>query len=351
MSTIEKSAVELLAQRIAGDMAGGLGMILVHIGEQTGLFVALAQGSASSQELADRAGLAERYVREWASAMAAAGYILYDPADARFSLSPEQETVFASEGNSYYAPPFSDMLVSIAKDESLVVDAFRTGEGIPWGDHNACLFCSTERLTSQTVLPQLIQKWLPQVHIDLNCEGSVPRIVDIGCGRGKAAIAMAEAFPHASVYGLDLHQPSVERARDAAASAGLSNAHFIAAPAEDTQEKDFDLAVIIDALHDMGDPVAVAAKVRSILKPEGRFLVIEPYAADRLEDNFTLGGRMGYAASTCICTPASLSRPGRAALGAQAGYARLSDVLKRAGFNKIRAIQNEPTNIVIEAVA
>src|SRR5512139_2339303 len=228
MSEVDQNALELLTKRVAGDMAGGLGMILVRIGEQAGLFAALAEGSATSQELALRAGLAERYVREWASAMAAAGYVGYEPADTRFSLSPEQEMVFAREGTPYYAPPFADMMVSIANDEPLVTRAFRTGEGIPWGDHNSCLFCSTERLTSQSVLPQLITKWIPQVTGGLDRLAGAARIADIGCGRGKTVMALASAFPDATVYGFDFHQPSVDHAREAAAKEGLTNVCFVA---------------------------------------------------------------------------------------------------------------------------
>lgn len=348
MSEIDQGVLEALSKQVAADVAGGLGIILLRIGEQTGLFAALAQGPATSVELAERAGLAERYVREWASAMAAACYIAYDPAAAEFSLSPEQEEVFARPGAARYAPPYGDLLVAIAHDEALVTEAFRTGEGIPWGAHHGCLFCSTERLTGQMVVPQLIHNWLPQIAGDLP---PAPRVADIGCGRGKAALALAKAFPQAEVHGFDLHEPSIAYARDMAAREGIGNAHYVVGPAEAASGSGFDLAVIIDALHDMGDPVGVAANVRTMLKPGGRFLVIEPYAGDRLEDNLTLSGRVAYAASTCICTPASLSQPGRAALGAQAGYARLRDVLERAGYRRIEPVQNEPYNIVIAAIA
>lgn len=348
MDEIDQDALEALSKQVAADVAGGLGIILLRIGEQTGLFAALAKGPATSAELAERGGLAERYVREWASAMAAAKYVTYDPATAAFSLSPEQEQVFAQPGTPRYAPPYGDLLVSIAHDEGLVTEAFRTGEGIPWGAHHGCLFCSTERLTGQMVIPQLIHNWLPRIAGDLP---PAPRIADIGCGRGKAVLALAKAFPQAEVYGFDLHEPSIAYAREETLAEGVGNAHYVAGPAEAASGSGFDLAVIIDALHDMGDPVAVAANVKTMLKPGGRFLVIEPYAGDRLEDNLTLSGRVAYAASTCICTPASLSQPGRAALGAQAGYARLRDVLEQAGYRSIKPVQNEPYNIVIEAIA
>lgn len=347
----DQMEVEELATRVAADVAGGLSTILVRIGEQTGLFTKLAEGEATSQELADRAGLAERYVREWASAMAAASYVSYDPAAARFFLTPAQALVFARAQAPCYAPPFADLLVAIAHDESKITEAFRTGEGIPWGDHHGCLFCSTERLTGQIVLPELVGKWLPQIEGGSARLGSGLKIADIGCGRGAAVIAMAKAFPTALVHGFDLHEPSIAHARQAAEHAGVHNAQFTAGPAEAVEEDGFDLAVIIDALHDMGDPVAVAANVRKLLKPDGHFLVIEPFAEDRLEDNLTLSGKFAYAASTCICTPASLSQKGRAALGAQAGFKRLRDVLEQAGYSRIRAIQNEPRHIVIEAGA
>lgn len=345
----DKKDVEELATRVAADVAGGLSTILVRIGEQTGLFAKLAEGMATSQALADRAGLAERYVREWASAMAAAGYISYEPASAGFFLTPAQALVFVHAQAPCYAPPFADLLIAVAHDESKITEAFRTGDGIAWGDHHACLFCSTERLTGQMVLPHLVRKWLPQVEGGSARLGSGLKIADIGCGRGAAVIAMAKAFPSALVYGFDLHEPSIAYARAAAEQAGVPNVRFIAGAAEAVAEGGFDLAVIVDALHDMGDPVAVAANVRTLLMPDGHFLVIEPFAGDRLEDNLTLSGKFGYAASTCICTPASLSQEGRAALGAQAGFARLRAVLEQAGFSRVRAIQNEPRHIVIEA--
>lgn len=345
----DRKDVEELATRVAADVAGGLSSILVRVGEQTGLFASLAQGAGTSQELADRAGLAERYVREWASAMAAAAYISYDAEAGRFWLTPAQALVFATPRAACYAPPFADLLVAVAHDEGKLADAFRTGDGIAWGDHHACLFCSTERLTGQIVLPQLVGKWLPQVTQAATPSGAGIRIADIGCGRGAAVIAMAKAYPAASVYGFDVHEPSIVHARAAASAAGVDNATFVAGAAETVDVGEFDLAVIVDALHDMGDPVAVAANVRKLLKPTGHFLVVEPFAEDRLEDNLTLSGKFGYAASTCICTPASLSQAGRAALGAQAGFTRLRTVLEQAGYSRIRAIQNEPRHIVIEA--
>lgn len=344
-----KNEVSDLATKVASDVAGGLSTILVRVGEQTGLFASLAKGDATSQDLADRADLAERYVREWASAMAAAGYISYDPSSKRFFLNPAQALVFANSEAPCYAPPFADLLVAVSADEGKLTQAFRTGEGIAWGEHNGCLFCSTERLTSQIVLPDLVGKWLPQVEGGRERLGSGFRIADIGCGRGAAVIAMAKAFPAALVHGFDLHAQSIDHARARAMEEGLGNAQFTAGAAETVAQNGFDLAVIIDALHDMGDPVAVAANVRTLLKPEGRFLIVEPFAEDRLEDNLTLSGKFGYAASTCICVPASLSQKGRAALGAQAGFARLRAVLEQAGFGRIRAIQNEPRHIVIEA--
>lgn len=344
-----RDQVSELATKVASDVAGGLSTILVRVGEQTGLFASLADGESTSQELANRADLAERYVREWASAMAAAGYISYDPSSTRFFLNPAQALVFANAKAPCYAPPFAELLVAVAHDEGKLTQAFRTGEGIAWGDHHGCLFCSTERLTSQIVLPELVGKWLGQVEGGGERLGAGVRIADIGCGRGAAVIAMAKAFPAAFVHGFDLHAPSIDHARASAREAGVDNAQFTAGAAETVAEGGFDIAVIIDALHDMGDPVAVAANVRTLLKPGGHFLVIEPFAEDRLEDNLTLSGKFGYAASTCICTPVSLSQEGRAALGAQAGFARLRAVLEQAGFSKIRAIRNEPRHIVIEA--
>jgi len=335
--------------KVMGDFAGALSALLVRVGEQNGLFAALAEGPADSVELARRSGAAERYVREWLAAMAAAGYVTYAPETGRFSLSEAQAALFAAPETPFYLPPFADLLVGVYNDEPKITQAFRTGAGIPWSDRHPCVFCGMERCSRPTTAAFLVNQWLP------DAEGVVARLeaggkaADIGCGRGGAVMAMARRFANATVHGFDLHDGSIAHAADAAREQGLDNARFAVSPAKAFPGDGFDLVTIVDALHDMGDPVGVARHVRGALKPDGVFLVVEPLAEDRLEDNLNTRGQLAYAASTCICTAVSLSQEVGLALGAQAGPARLTQVLKDGGFTRVRRIAEGASNIVLEA--
>lgn len=341
--------LDRLAAKVTADFAGGLSAVLVRIGEQTGLFRALAEGPTTSIGLAARAGCAERYVREWLAAMAASGYVAYQPSVAVFSLSPAQAAVFAREGTSAYMPPLADVLMSVYQDEPKITAAFRSGDGVPWGDHHACLFCGNERFFRPKAEAFLLQEWLPALDGVVEILSRGGKVADIGCGRGASTLLMARAFPRAAVVGFDLHRPSVEAAAAKARSEGLANLAFEVAPAQAFPGEGFDLVTIFDALHDMGDPVGAARHVRRRLAPDGVWMVVEPLAGDALEDNLNLLGQLFYGCSTVACTPAALSQDGGYALGAQAGEARLTAVLNAGGFSRVRRVAQTASNMVLEA--
>ena len=342
-------AMHQLIGKVLTDYAGAASVLLVKIGEERGLFRALAQGPSTSAELAKRAGLTERYVREWASAMAASGYIGYAPADQRFSMSEEQAVVFAQEGTPAYMPPFTDALISMYHDYPKISAAFESGKGVPWSDHSPCLFCGTERFFRPGYAAYLVAEWLPALDGVTAKLESGANVADIGCGHGSSTLIMAKAFPKSTFVGYDFHPPSIETARAHAKEQGITNATFEVAAAKTFGGGPFDLVTIFDALHDMGDPVGAAKHVKSQLKPGGTWMVVEPMAGDKLEDNFHPLGQLFYGASTLVCTPASMAQEVGLALGAQAGQARLTQVLSEGGFTKVRRAAETTSNIVLEA--
>lgn len=340
-----------LQEKVIGDVAGAMGLILAYMGDRLDLYSALAEITpATSQELADNIGLNERYVREWLSANAAAGYVDYDGATQKFSMTPEQAVVFASEGHPHCMQGFFQGVVSCYLDEPKVTDVFRTGDGLPWSDHNGCLFCGTERFFRPMYSANLVSEWLPSLDgVPAKLQAGA-KVADIGCGHGSSTIIMADAFPKSTIHGFDFHEPSIEHARAHARDAGVAkNTIFEVVTAKEFPGEGYDLVTIFDALHDMGDPVGAAAHVRSALKPDGTFMIVEPLAGDRLEENLHPLGQIYYAFSTLICTPASKAQELGLALGAQAGERRLTAVLKEAGFSKVRRAAETPTNMVLEA--
>jgi SAM-dependent methyltransferase len=336
--------------KMVGDMGAAMSAALVVLGDHLGLYKRLAaHGPATSVELAEATGLNERLIREWLAAQACAGYIDYDAAARRFRLSPEQAMVFADEESPVFMAGGFEILAAAFKDEPKVEKAFRSGAGLGWHEHDVCLFRGTERFFRPGYNANLVDAWIPAldgVEARLR-EGAV--VADIGCGHGASTILMAEAYPNSRFHGFDYHAPSIERARDAAAAAGVSDrVRFETATAQDYPGQDYDLACIFDALHDMGDPAGAAAHIRRSLKPDGTWLLVEPFAGDDLADNLNPVGRIFYSASTMICTPASQSQEVGLALGAQAGEARLRQVVESAGFTRFRRAAETPFNLVLE---
>ncbi len=349
--SINESKLNAFVGQMLGDMGAAMTASLVLVGDKLGLYKALAvAGELSSTALAARTGTNERMVREWLAAQAASGYVTYDAARDRYGLSPEQAMVFADEESPVFLAGFFDVAAAGIRGEDKVTEAFRTGRGVGWHEQHRCLFCGTERFFRTSYKHHLVQEWIPAldgVAAKLERGGSV---ADVGCGHGVSTIVMAQAFPNARFVGFDYHAPSVEAARDAARKAGVGDrATFEVAAAKQFPGRDYDLVTFFDCLHDMGDPAGAAAHVREALDRDGTWMIVEPMAGDRLSDNLNPVGRIYYAASTMICTPASLSQEVGLALGAQAGQARLREVVMGAGFSRVRQATATPFNMVLEA--
>jgi 2-polyprenyl-3-methyl-5-hydroxy-6-metoxy-1,4-benzoquinol methylase len=342
----QKKVEEFLGKAIQ-DVAATFHAGLVLIGDKLGLYRALADGGPQTPaDLAKRTGTRERYVREWLSAQAAGGYVSYDPATGRFTLPPEQAFLLLDAD----LPGAFLLGVGSVRDEPRITDAFRTGAGVGWHEHDTGVFEGCERFFRPGYAMNLVSSWIPAldgVKAKLEAGG---RVADVGCGHGSSTMIMAQAFPRSTVTGFDYHGGSIEWARQTADKAGVGDrTTFEVASAKDYPGTGYDLVTFFDCLHDMGDPVGAARHVRESLAPNGVWMLVEPFANDRLEDNLNPVGRLYYAASTLLCTPASLSQEVGLALGAQAGEKRLREVLAEAGFSRIRRVAQTPANMVLEA--
>jgi SAM-dependent methyltransferase len=305
--------------------------------------------SMTAADLAQRTGTHERYVREWLAAQASAGYIDYDAGADRFQLNPEQAMVFADEDSPAFMAGAFEVLSALWADEPKVADVFRTGAGLAWHDHSACLFRGTERFFRPGYNANLVSSWLPALDGVVGKLQHGAQVADVGCGHGASTVVMARAFPNTHFTGFDYHPASTERARKAAADAGVAgNTSFEVAPAK-SYPGTYDLVAFFDCLHDMGDPVGASAHVRQSLKPDGTWMIVEPFAHDHVADNLNPVGRVYYAASTMICTPASLAQEVGLGLGAQAGELRLRQVISAGGFTRLRRAAETPFNMVLEA--
>lgn len=349
--TVDQAKLNEFMGRAVCDIGATLHAGLVVAGEKLGLFKALAaSGPATSAELATRTETTERYVREWLNAMAAGGYVLYDAPTKRFSMSPEQAFALADETSPAYLPGAFQLVTSVLKDEPKITAAFRTGEGVGWHEHDAGLFEGTERFFRPNYVGNLVSSWIPALD---GVEAKLRRgaqVADIGCGHGASTILMAKTYPRSTFRGFDYHAASVEWARKAALAAGVADrVEFHTAPVKSFPGRDYDLVTCFDCLHDMGDPVGAAKHVLRAMKPDGTWMIVEPFAGDRVEDNLNPVGRVFYCASTLVCTPASLSQEVGLALGAQAGESRLREVVTAGGFRRFRRATETPFNLVLEA--
>ena len=348
---IDEKKLHEFMMKAVGDMGAAIGAALIVIGDKLGLYKAMAgAGPMTSAELASKTGTAERYVREWLAAQAASGIVTYDASAGRYTLPPEQALALADEMSPVFLPGAYYIISACMKDEAKITEAFRSGKGVGWHEHDACLFVGTERFFRPNYRAHQIGEWIPAmdgVESKLKAGG---RVADVGCGLGTSTILMAQAYPKSQFFGFDYHPDSIDMARAAAAKAGLSDrVKFEVAKAKDYPGEHYDLVAFFDCLHDMGDPEGAARHVLQTLDSNGAWMIVEPFANDKLEDNLTPIGRVYYAASTMLCTPASLSQEVGLGLGAQAGEGRLSKVLHSAGFSRVRRAAETPFNIVLEA--
>ncbi|HEY0184185.1 MAG TPA: class I SAM-dependent methyltransferase [Rhodopila sp.] len=350
MRPLEQDKLNAFLGKMVGDLGAVATGSLVLLGDRLGLFKAMRDGeSVAAAELAQRTGTRERYVREWLSALAAAGYVGYDAGADRFYLDPEQATVFADEDSPAFMAGAFEVLSALWIDEPKVAEAFRTGKGVAWHDHSACLFRGTERFFRPGYNANLVSSWLPALDGVVEKLQRGARVADVGCGHGASTVVMARAFPNTHFTGFDYHPASVERARKSAAEAGVAtNTSFEVAPAK-SYPGTYDLVTFFDCLHDMGDPAGASAHVRQSLQPDGTWMIVEPFAHDHLVDNLNPVGRVYYAASTMVCTPASLAQEVGLGLGAQAGELKLRQVISAGGFSRLRRAAETPFNMVLEA--
>ena len=324
---------------------------LVIIGDRLGLYRALAsQGPLTSGELAAHTDTSERYVREWLNAQAASGYVTYDPAAGRYALTPEQALVFADADSPAFIVGAFETTLAASRILPKLTDAFRTGEGVGWHEHHHELFHGIARFFRTGYLANLVAHWIPSLDgVEAKLRKGI-RVADVGCGHGVSTILMAQAFPASQFTGFDYHAESVAAANDAAREAGVADrCRFEVATAKDYPGTGYDFVAVFDALHDMGDPVGASRHVLSTLAADGSWMVVEPYAGDRVEENLNPVGRAYYAGSTLICTPCSLAQEVGLALGAQAGEARIRAVVTGAGFTRFRRAMQSPFNLVYEA--
>ncbi|MBN8845243.1 MAG: class I SAM-dependent methyltransferase [Sphingomonadales bacterium] len=350
-TAIDEEKLHAFVGKMLGDIGGGMSVPTVRLGFRLGLFDALAEAPATAPELAARAGgLHERYVREWALAQAANGYLDYDPASDRFGLSPEQAMVFVHRDSPVYLAGAFDLIAAMVEAEAKVEECFRHGTGVRWGDHAGCLFCATGAFFRPGYVNNIVQNWIPALDGVEEALRRGAKVADVGCGVGFSTLLMAEAYPESRFVGFDFHAPSIEEARRHAESHGAANPpRFEVAAAKEIEEGGFDLITMYDCLHDMGDPRGCAVHMRRILAPGGTWMVVEPVAGNAPADNLNPVGRLYYNASTMICVPTSLDQEVGEALGAQAGEARLSAIIREGGFAEVRRATDGPFNMVLEA--
>ena len=348
---IDMNKLEAFMGQVVTDMGAVISAPLMVIGEKLGLYKAMAgAGALTSVEVAERTGVAERSVREWLRNQAAGGYLTYDAESDRYTLPDEHAMALADEESPVYVLGAFELIESLYADGEQITESFRTGKGMGWHEHDHRLFRGTERFFRPGYKAHLVAEWIPALDgVSEKLERGAT-VADVGCGHGASTILMAQAFPNSTFVGFDYHDGSIEQARLRAAEADVAkNATFETAAAKDFPGGDYDLVCMFDCLHDMGDPVGAAKHVRETLADDGTWMIVEPFANDSVEDNLNPVGRVFYGASTIVCTPASLSQEVGLALGAQAGEAQLTDVIKQGGFTNVRRATETPFNLVLEA--
>jgi len=320
------------------------------MGDRLGLYRALAgAGPLTPAELADKTETTERYVREWLNQQAAGGYVEYDPDSGRYTLPPEQALALTDSDSPAYLPGFFQIALGSVVDSPRIADAAKSGDGVGWHEHNHDVYDGCERFFRPGYNANLLPAWLPALDGVIEKLERGGSVADVGCGHGSSTILMAKAFPQSTFVGYDYHDGSIETARERARDEGIGNVKFETAPATSFAGSGYDLVTMFDCLHDMGDPVGAARHVRQALANDGTWMIVEPAAGDRVEDNLNPIGRAYYGFSTLLCTPSSLAQEVGLALGAQAGEARIRDVVTSGGFSKFRRAAETPFNLVFEA--
>jgi SAM-dependent methyltransferase len=337
--------------QVIGELGATVNAGLIVVGDKLGLYKAMAgAGPMSSSELAQKTGTSERYVREWLNAQAAGGYVTYDAATQKYELPAEQAMALADENSPAFVGGAFELATATLKSIPQIEEAYKSGAGVGWGEHDHGVFTGCERFFRPGYNANLVSTWIPALEGVEEKLRVGARIADIGCGLGASSRLLAESYPRSRVSGFDNHKESIDLARKKAREAGLTDRlTFEVAPAASFPGTGYDLVAVFDSLHDMGDPVGAAKHVKQALAPDGTWLIVEPIAGDKVEDNLNPVGRAYYAFSNFLCVPSSLSQNVGLALGAQAGQKRIHDVVTAAGFTRFRKIGETPFNLVYEA--
>ena len=348
---IDSEKLNTLVTTALNDLSGAQGGVMMNLGHKLGLYKAMADaGPMSPIELAKRSGCAERYVREWLNSQVAGGYIAYHATSQTYEMTPEQKMVLADEYSPVFFPHSWAVNATMWFDEEKILEIFRTGKGMSWGEHNERLFCGVAAFFRNGYQANLVPEWLPAL------EGVVPKlengasVADVGCGHGHSTIIMAKAFPKSHFWAFDIHQESISQARKNAEAAGVSDrVTFEAVNATEYVGRNYDLICFFDSLHDMGHPDRALNHAEKSLAKNGTVMLVEPFANDKLEDNIGAIGRLYYAGSTTLCCPHAVSENGDYVLGAQAGQEQLAGIANSAGFSQFRRAMATPFNLILEA--
>jgi SAM-dependent methyltransferase len=351
LMVVDQGKLDAFIGKAISEWGAAAGVLLVFVGDKLGLFKAMSgAGPMSPEDLARKTGTHARVIKEWLSALAAGGYVTYNPKTHTYTLPEEQAFALTEESSPAYVAGAFQVFSGLFKDEEKILQAFKTGKGLGWGDHHHDLFEGTERFFKPGYIANITSSWIPALEgVDARLKKGGAKIADVGCGHGASTLLMAKAYPNSKIIGFDYHKPSVDWARKQAEKEHLKNVSFEVAGATDYPGNDYDLVAFFDCLHDMGNPSGAAAHVLQTLKQKkGTWMIVEPFAHDKVEDNLNPVGRVFYSASTLVCVPASLNENGPG-LGAQAGETKLRELITSAGFTAFRRAAQTPFNLILEA--
>ncbi len=345
-----ENELPVLLEGFLADLGATVAAAGIVIGDRLGLYRALADaGPLTSRELADYTGTNERYVREWLRGQAAGHQVTYRPESDQYLLTPAQSLAFA-DPDGLVLPGAFQLALGAVNDLPRIVDRFRSGQGLGWGDHGPDVLIGCERFFRPGYVGNLVDSWLPAIDGIVDRLRSGIRVADIGCGLGSSTRILAGTYPASEVFGFDSDAQSIDLARKSADDAGLGDRiEFVVAAAAAIPGRNYGLVATFDCLHDMGDPLAAARHIRSVLDPDGIWMIVEPFAADAVADNLNPVGRMYYSFSTLLCVPHAISEGSHDPLGNQAGERPIADVVEQAGFRQFRRVAQTPFNIVYEA--
>jgi len=351
--SVHKPTLQFVFGRMFDDLSANYGGVMISIGHRLGLYRLMAEtGPLGCDAIAERSGCAPRYIREWLASQVAGGCVAYDPASATYRLTPEQAAIFADHSSPTFLAPAWQCVAALWAGEERTLEAFRTGQGVPWGEQDQRMICGSAAFYRNCYAASLVPQWLPALPGMVERLEAGSAVADVGCGHGYSTLLMAEAFPNSRFAGFDGDPGSIAIARSLAVERGLAErVTFAVCDAQELPGESYDLVCFFDCLHDTGFPVASALAARQALKSGGAAMIVEPFASDRLEDNVGSVGRTFYAASTAVCCAHAISEKGSHVLGAQAGFAALREVLDEAGFDSITLAAETPFNLIIDARA